>query len=39
MKLVAISLLLLLSTLAFAGESVIYSFKGGNDGAGPVGGL
>ncbi len=39
MKRLAISLLFLFSTLAFAGETVIYSFKGGSDGGGPVGGL
>jgi uncharacterized repeat protein (TIGR03803 family) len=35
MKHLAISLVLLLSTLTFAGESVIYSFKGGSDGSQP----
>lgn len=37
MKHLAISLLLLLGTLAFAGETVIYSFKSGNDGSQPQG--
>lgn len=37
MKRFAISILLLLSTLAFAGEKVLYSFQGGTDGAEPDG--
>jgi uncharacterized repeat protein (TIGR03803 family) len=32
MKSLAVSLLLLLSTLAYGGETVVYSFQGGNDG-------
>jgi hypothetical protein len=39
MKRFALSLLLLFGTLAFAGESVLYSFQGGSDGYLPVGGL
>ena len=38
MKRLAILIALLLSTLAFAGERVIYSFKGGNDGWNPLNG-
>src|ERR1039458_9233501 len=39
MKHLAISLVLLLGTLAYAGEQVLYSFQGGSDGYLPVGGL
>jgi uncharacterized repeat protein (TIGR03803 family) len=39
MKRFAISILLLLSTLAFAGEKVLYSFQGGPDGMQPEGPL
>ena len=39
MKFLSLSLVLLLGTLAYAGEKVLYSFQGGSDGYLPVGGL
>jgi hypothetical protein len=39
MKSLAISFLLLVCTLSYAAERAIYSFKGGSDGSGPVGGM
>jgi uncharacterized repeat protein (TIGR03803 family) len=39
MRRLAISLLLLVGTLSYGAETTIYSFKGGSDGSGPVGGM
>ena len=39
MKTLTVSLLLLLSTLSYGGEKVLYSFQGGNDGQFPRAGL